>query len=129
TGPPVGLRLGFDGAHLRADWTPPGGSGVTGYVVELLQDGAMIESQTPAASPQGFASGLAAGRGATGRAGAPRGPRPGAWGPPPATGPYAATIAYTFDGAGRLLTMTWNGARSQTYTLDAAGNVLSVQST
>jgi hypothetical protein len=120
---PTGMVLGFDGAHLRANWAAVAGSGVTGYIAELSKDGVATETD-PAATPrQVFTSGLTADSIFTARARATGANAKGPWSAP-ATGPYRTTMTYGFDGQGRIKTVGWSNGAAETYGFDTAGNLL-----
>lgn len=128
TAPPAAMMLGFDGTHLRADWEPSGQDNVTGYTVQLLAGGQVIETFNPTAPPQSFASGLNSAVIYTAQARSTGNMVKGPWAAL-ATGPYATLLTYTFDGIGRISEIAWSGAKTQTYTFDSAGNIESVQFT
>ena len=125
---PTAVSLGFDGTHQRATWMPSAQSGVTGYVVALFANGVVIETLTPTAPPQLFASGLTTAVTYTARVRATGVDVEGPWSAP-VTGPYAAAFSYAFDGLGRIAHIAWTGAFTETYTIDSAGNIQTVAST
>ncbi len=125
TGGITGLTLGYDGTNLRAGWSGGGLAGVTGYVAELSKDGAVIDTRTPTAPSQVFASGLTSGSTFQARVRAVAGAAEGPWSPY-AAGPRATAVAYTYDAAGRLQHMSWDGRTSAAFSFDDAGNLLSI---
>lgn len=126
TAPPTAMALGFDGEHLRASWGPSGQGDVTGYVVQLLTGGQVSETFSPPAPPQTFASGLNDAVSYTAQARATGLRVKGPW-CAPAVGPFAVALVYAFDALGRVASVTWTGVKTQTYTFESAGNLVSVQ--
>lgn len=95
---------------------------VTGYHLELLQDGTVLVSETTDQLSYTFAQDLVAGRvfqvsvQALGV---------GVVGPyaPPATAPFACQVTWTYDQLSRLQSVSVEGINTYTYTMDDAGNI------
>lgn len=120
---PTGVVLGFDGTHLRANWTAAAGSGVTGYVAELSLNGVATETDPAATLQQVFTSGLTADSIFTARVRASGANAKGPWSAP-ATGPYRTALTYGFDAQDRIHTIGWSNGATETYGFDTAGNLL-----
>lgn len=128
TAAPAAATLGFDGTHLRADWTAPAGGAVQGYVVELYAGGALTETDTATTLRQSFTSGLTADTLFTVRVRATGANAKGPWSAP-AAGPYRTTLTYGFDAQDRIASIAWSNGANETYGFDGAGNLLSMART
>lgn len=124
TAPPTSPSLVFDGSELLLSWSPSDETNVTGYTANLLANGALRASVSPAKSPQPFDSGLDLGVVFSGQARATGTMTQGPWSAA-AAGPYQTQLNYNFDSDGRLHTIQWSGGATETYVFDAAGNLLS----
>ncbi|HEY1349850.1 MAG TPA: PQQ-binding-like beta-propeller repeat protein [Ktedonobacteraceae bacterium] len=95
---------------------------VTGYHLELLQDGNVLVSQTTEQLSVVFAQDLVAGSIFQVRVQALGA---GVAGPyaPLATAPFACDVTWTYDALSRLETMNMQGINTYTYTMDDAGNI------
>jgi YD repeat-containing protein len=124
TAPPRAVYLGQNGTTLVGVWKAPPGVTPTGYHSVLTANGSAVDTRDDAASPQPFgipmANATAYGLQVRAVAGSVTGPPN-----PPAPGPYAAAQVLSYDGFGRILGITWNGAQTVTWSYDAAGNLLS----
>lgn len=122
---PTLMRLGYDGTHLIANWQAPTQSGVTGYIVTLYAGVGAEETQTPRQTSQQFQCGFVEATVFTAAARATNANARGPWSAA-ATGPYLAQLTFAYDYAGRLQSVAWANAKTQTYALDAPGNIQSV---
>lgn len=125
---PTNPTLVFNGTAFAASWTADSNPAVTGYVAQLLRNGAMADQQSPAAPPATFADTLDSG---TVYASWVRSTGVSVKGPwtTRAPGPYRSVATLTFDALGRLTTIARANAATTNFTFDSFGNLESVRST
>lgn len=122
---PASPTLTFTGTAFNASWSTDHNPVVTGYMVQLLKNGASADQSTPTASPAVFSDALESGAvyacwvRSTGTD--VRGP----W-TQQVPGPYRRTATLTYDGLGRVKKIARANAVTTDITFDLLGNILTV---
>ncbi len=123
---PGHVNLNNTGQNLRSDWTIPTNLQGKQFNCELYKDNAKLAGQMTCDSYVLFNYSLDAGAIYTSQVRGESGVVKGPW-TKLAQGPYAESIVYNYDTLSRLKSITCNNTITVTYTMDNAGNILSIQ--
>lgn len=125
---PTSTTLIYNGHAFSTGWVADHNPAVSGYIAQLLMNGASADQQELPASPATFSDPFTAGKVYSSQVRSTGTKVKGPW-TAQAPGPYRSVATLTHDGLGRLTTIARLNAATTVFTFDSFGNIETVRNT